>query len=581
MLVSAAANRWQVPVGECTAAAGRVSHAASGRTAGYGELAGDAALLPVPAKPQLKSPEDWTLIGQPLPRLDIPAKVRGEAEYGVDVTLDDLQTATIQACPTFGGRLKSVDAAPAMALPGVTHVVELDDAVAVVADHYWNALQGLKALQPEWDLTDASQENSADIQAAQLATPISSGASGKTTGDVGAAFAAATQVVEAQYQVPFVAHLCMEPMNATVRIAGDYVEVWVPTQSQTDTTIDVAAVLGVPAENVTLHSMLCGGGFGRRSYGDFAVQAALIARAAGGAVKLIWSREEDVRHDPYRAAMSGSYRGALDAEGKLTAVEANIVGPSLAESFNMPAKLDPIMHAVGVTGDAYTIPNLKLSYTRADIGVPFGIWRSTMLSENGFFAETFVDELAHAAKRDPVAFHRELIGDNEEALSTLDELIGMFDFSPRKEPNRGWGLAMASGWASTIAAAMDVTLDGDRIIIHDVACAMHSGTIINPAIVTSQVQGAFLYGLCASLYGDIEVVDGQAVPGNFDRQPVLRMNEAPAVRVKLVASTGSPGGVGELPTSVSAPALTNAIFAAGGKRLRELPLSRAGYKLKT
>lgn len=373
MLTTAAAERWQVPLGECTAAAGRISHAASGRSAGYGELAAAAAQLPIPPQPKLKPRSEWQLIGKHLPRLDVPDKLNGSAVYGIDASVEDMQTATLLACPTYGGRLQSVDPVPALALPGVTQVVELDDAVAVVADHYWHALQGLKALQPVWDLSDATRQGSAEIEAAQGAVDIESGVTGKESGDVTSAFATAAQIVEARYQVPFLAHLCMEPMNATVRINNDQVDVWAPVQSQTKTVVNVAAALGLPAENVTVHTLLSGGGFGRRSYTDFSVQAALIARAAGGTVQLIWSREEDVRHDEYRPAMGAAYRGALDAKGRLTAVQANTTGPTLAEDFRTPAQFIGPMHATAVTGDAYQIPNQKISYTRADVSVPFGI----------------------------------------------------------------------------------------------------------------------------------------------------------------------------------------------------------------
>jgi isoquinoline 1-oxidoreductase beta subunit len=582
MLIAAAAGQWQVPADECSTAAGRVTHAATGRSAGYGELAAAAAQLPVPEVAALKPAADWRLIGQPLPRTDIPAKVDGSAVYGIDVTLEGMQTASIMACPAFGGRLKSVDPKPALAMPGVRKVVPLDNAVAVVADHYWAASQGLKALQPEWDLNDASRENSADIEAEQSALPMSAGVPGKVTGEVEQAFAAAARVVEAQYQVPFLAHMCMEPMNATAHVEAGRVRIWAPTQVETDTAVDVAKALNVSPDTVTVYSTMIGGGFGRRSYTDFAVQAALIAGATGRPLQLIWSREEDIRQDHYRPAMGARYRGALDAEGKLLALDANVVGPSLIDNFKLPPNLDTVINTMALSGDAYLIPNQKLTYARRDVGIPVGIWRSTLLSENGFFAESFVDELAAAAKRDPLAFRRELTQGNAQAEKTLDTLAQIFDFSSRADERRGWGLAITAGWNCVCAAAMDVSLLPDNSIrIHDVACAFDAGTVINPAVATSQVQGGFLYGLCAALWGDIRIENGQVLPGNFDTQPVLRMNQAPSIRVQLVPSDAAPGGVGELPTSAAAPALINAIVAAGGERQRSLPLARSGYRLST
>jgi isoquinoline 1-oxidoreductase beta subunit len=580
MLISAAATQWQVAAAECSIRQGIISHTGSDNSAPIGQFAAAAALLPVPKKPTLSAPENWQLIGKPLPRTDIPAKIDGSAVYGIDVEIDGMQAASIMACPAFGGRLASVDPAPALKLAGVSQVVELDNAVAVVADHTWHALQGLKALQPEWDLTDASKDNSQDIEAAQMATPIDAGKPGKVTGDTAQAFAAAANIVEAQYQVPFLAHLCLEPMNATAHVEADRVTVWAPTQAESDTAVAVAAAVGQPAEQVTVHSTMIGGGFGRRSYTDFAVQAAQIAQAAGTPVKLTWSREEDVRQDHYRPAMGARYRGALDDQGKLTGIEANVVGPSLIDEFKLPPKLDTMINTMAVSGDGYKIENQKLSYARRDVGVPLGIWRSVLLSENGFFAESFMDEMAAAAGRDPLAFRRDLTAGNAQSDSTLDLLAELFDFSARQEKNRGWGMAMAAGWGCVCAVAVDVTLEkNNRVRINDMAAAMHAGQVINPAIVSSQVQGGLLYGLCASLWGDIEIRDGRVIAGNFDSQPVLRMNQAPAIRVGLVPSDGKPGGVGELSTSVAAPALVNAIVAAGGERSRQLPLSRDGFNL--
>jgi isoquinoline 1-oxidoreductase beta subunit len=582
MLVAAAAARFGVPAADCVAAEGRVSHAASGRSASYAELAADAAALPVPAAPTLKAPQDWCLIGKPLPRKDVPDKVLGRAVYGVDVELEGLQTATVMACPAFGGKLAKVDPAPALAVPGVTGVVPLADAVAVVGRTYWHALQGLKALAPEWDLANASRDDSGTIQAELQAAAAETGAPGKVVGDTAAAFASAAQVVEATYSAPFLAHLCMEPMNATVRIGAGKVEVFVPTQAETDTANAVARALGVPPETVTVHTTMLGGGFGRRTGTDFAVQAALVAKAAGGPVKLIWSREEDIRHDSYRPPMTSRYRAAITADGGVTALEVNVAGPSLIEAFGMPPNLDPMINTMASSGDAYRVPNLKLTYNRRNYRVPLGIWRSTMLSQHGFFAESFVDEVAVATGQQPLALRRRLSTGNAKGLAVLDALERQFDFGRKRGRRDGVGLAMADGWNCVCAAALDLTVErGNRLRINDIACVIHCGTVINPAIVESQVQGAFLFGLDAALWGEITVRDGRVVQGNFDTQPVLRLDQAPPVRASIVPSDGPVGGVGELATAIAAPALANAIFAATGRRVRDLPVSRAGFTLAT
>jgi len=580
MLVTAAAADWGVPVGECRAADGRVSHTASGRSLGFGSLATAAAALPVPTDPALKPASEWTLIGKRLPRQDVPAKVMGTAVFGVDVQLPGLRTATIMACPTFGGSLASVDPAPAMAVSGVSHVVQLDNAVAVVGRSYWHAMKGLQALQPKWNTEGASQDNSVDIQARLREAATQPGAVGRATGDTSAAFAAAAKVVEAVYEAPFLAHMCMEPMNATVRIGADHVDVWAPTQAETDTALAVAKTLGVAPETVTVHTTMLGGGFGRRTGTDFAVQAAQIAKEVGAPVKLIWSREEDIRHDFYRPPMASRYRAALDAEGRVTAMEVNVAGPSLIEAFGMPPNLDPMIHTMASSGDAYRIPNLKLSYNRSNVQVPLGIWRATMLSQHGFFVESFVDEVALTAGQSPLALRRALTEGNPKGAAVLDELERIFDFKRERGRNRGVGIAMADGWNCVCAAALDVSVAEDSALtIHEIACTLHCGIVINPAIVESQIQGGFLYGLDAALWGDIEIRNGQTVPGNFDTQPVLRFDQAPRVRVSIVRSDGPVGGVGEIATSIAAPALTNAIFAAIGRRLRELPVARAGFSL--
>jgi isoquinoline 1-oxidoreductase subunit beta len=580
MLVAAAAARWNVPATECRGSDGTVVHAATGRRITYAEVAPAAAALTVPASPALKAPADWQLIGKPLARKDVPDKVRGASVYGVDVKLDGLRIATIQACPAFGGQLAKVDPAPALARPGVSQVVPLPDAVAVVGDSYWHAAQGLKALTPEWNLQGASSDDSDAVQADLRTAATVTGAVGKSVGDTAAAFAAATKVVERVYEAPFLAHLCMEPMNATVRIGTDRVEVWAPTQAETDTAVAVARVLGRPPESVTVYTTMLGGGFGRRTGTDFAVQAARIAQAVGAPVKLIWSREEDLRHDFYRPPMASRYRAAVDADGRVTALEVNVAGPSLIEAFGMPPTLDPVIHTMASSGDAYRVPNLKLSYNRRNFRVPLGIWRSTMLSQHGFFAESFVDEVAEATRQSPLALRTALTTGNPRGAAVLAALTGAMDLDGRRRRNRGVGIAMADGWNCICAAAVDLTVErGSRLVIRDVVCVVDCGTVINPAIVESQVQGGFLYGLDAALWGDISIRGGQAQPGNFDTQPALRLDQAPPVRVISVGNQGPVGGVGEIATAVAAPALGNAIFAATGKRIRSLPFRRAGFTL--
>lgn len=582
MLVAAAAARWLVPVEQCRARLGVVSHSASGRHATYGELVSAAAQLPVPQKPLLKDKSDWQLIGRSVPRVDIPAAVTGQSIFGTDVELPGLLTATIQACPTFGGRLAEVDEAPAMAIVGVRRVVRLKNAVAVVADGYWPALQGLKALQPEWDLSGIAAVNTAGIEQGLLEAFALPGVVGKSVGDAIKTLAAAGKLVAADYAVPYLAHACMEPMNATARVTADAAELWVPTQAQTDTEKAVGAAIGLDPTKVTVNTTMLGGGFGRRSYVDFAVQAAQIAQQlAGTPVKLIWSREEDLQHDFYRPGMAGRYRGSVNADGDPEALQVQLVGPSLTANFGLPPSLDGVINVMASSGDGYSIPNLHLTYQRVDVPVPIGIWRSVMLSQNGFFAESFIDELAHAGGvHSPLDMRRRMAAKSPQASRVLEKLAELIGAEKPGEPRRAWGMALIMGWNSCCGVAVDLSVSAAKTLtIHEFVCAIDCGIAVNPAIVLAQAEGGIFFGLSAALWGDVRFEDSQTVGGNFDVHRVLRFNEAPRMRVEVLKSDSAPGGVGEISTAAVAPAIANAIFLASGTRVRQLPFARAQFDL--
>jgi isoquinoline 1-oxidoreductase beta subunit len=583
MLIEAAASTWGVAAAECTTDRGVVFHSASKRRTTYGELAEQAARLPVPEDIALKDPSDWRFIGRSLPRKDVPEKVLGTAEFGADVEPEDALVATLLTSPMLGGRLADVDPGPAMQQLGVRGVVRLADAVAVVAIGYWEAQRGLKALEPAWENAPAGLRDSQHIEAALTAgLNDGPGAVGMTAGDVDAATAVAARRLEADYAVPFLAHICMEPMNATALVTEDRVEIWAPTQAQTDSVNAVAGALGVDPTRVTVYTTFMGGGFGRRSNVDFCVQAALVAsQFEGTPVRLLWSREEDFQKGFYRPAMAARYRGGLDKDGRLVALDVRVCGPSLTALFGLPPALDSRINVMAASGDAYRIENVRLAYQRLDVDVPIGIWRSTILSQNGFFAESFVDEAAHAAGRSPYEMRRELAAGHDQSLSVLDELAKMIDLGRTEEEGRGIGIALVAGWNSVCAVAIDLAVtDRQQLEIRDVACATHCGTVVNPAIVRAQLQGGIFYGLSAALWGDITIEGGRVSQRNFDTHPVLRFDQAPPVRVNLVSSDGPPGGVGEIATAAAAPALANALYQAAGSRVRRLPLSRAGYRLK-
>ena len=582
MLIAAAANRWNVEPSSCHAERGEVVHKTSERRIGYGALAGDAAQLPIPEKVALKRPEEFKLIGTPAKRLDAPSKVNGTAIYGIDVKLPGLKVATLAQSPVFGGRLKSVDDAAAKAVKGVRQVVRLDDAVAVVADHMGAAKKGLAALVIQWD--DGPHSTlSIDAIARDLEKgTLNPGAVAQNVGDVAQAITGAVTKVDAIYQVPFLAHAAMEPMNCTVEVRKDSCEVWVGSQVIARAQATAAETTGLPLDKVVVHNHLIGGGFGRRLEIDGVTRAVQIAMHVDGPVKVIWTREEDIQHDMYRPYFFDRMSAGLDAAGMPIAWNHRFAGSSILARwappiFNNGVDPDTIDGAINLP---YALPNMRVEYLRMEPpGIPTTFWRSVGPSHSVFVVESFMDELAVAAKRDPVDYRRALLDKAPRAKAVLQlaaEKAGWGQPLP-KGSGRGVALQFVFGTYMAQVAEVEVSKDGE-VRVRRVVCAVDCGSVVNPDTVQAQVQGAVIFGISAALFGQITLKGGRVEQTNFDTYRVLRMNEAPVIEVHIVKNTEPPGGMGEPGTSAIVPAVTNAIFAATGKRLRTLPVDPAGLK---
>lgn len=573
MLRQAAAERWDAALDDCRAEAGHIVHT-DGRRLSYGELAGAAAELDIPADVPLKPAADWQLLGTPAPRLDTPAKVTGEAGFGIDVQLDGLLVATVKACPVFGGTLKSVDKAPAMAVKGVRQVVTLGDAVIVIADGYWPAKKGLDALQPEWDAGVNVDNSSVKIrELLQAGLDADEAAVARDDGDAAQALEDAASTLEAVYSAPLLAHATMEPMNATVAIGDDGVDVWAPTQSPGLIPGMVAQMLEREPDQIRVHTTFLGGGFGRRFEMDFISQAVVAAKAAQAPVKLIWSREEDTRHDFYRPASMVRLRGGLDAEGKVSALHARIASPSIFSRV-FPNYIQDGVDASSVEGfhdSPYAPAGMRVEYAMRDVGVPVGFWRSVGHSQNAFFMESFIDELAHAAGRDPLDLRRDLLAGKNRHLRLLDRLAALSGWG-RAPEGRFQGLALHESFGTLVGQVAEIESPSDgRIKLHKISCVVDCGTVINPDTVRAQVESSIVYGLTAALYGEITIRDGAVEQGNFDNYRMLRLARMPAVETEIIAEGDSLGGIGEPALPPAAPALANAWFAASGQRIRDLP----------
>jgi isoquinoline 1-oxidoreductase beta subunit len=591
MLLQAAADAWGVGVAECRAAGnGVLTHAASGRSTTYGKVAAAAAKLQPPATPALKDPKDWRLAGKRLARLDTVDKTNGKQIYGMDLVLPGMLNAAIRDCPVFGGKLRSFQAAAIDRMPGVRKVVRVgDSAVAVVADTWWRAKSALDALPVEWDEgphAKASSEAFAAVLKAGLDAPQA--VVGNQSGDARGAIAAAARKVEAVYSYPHQNHATMETMNATALWTPERCEVWAPTQNGEAALAAAAEASGLPTARCDVHKLLLGGGFGRRGQTDYVRQAVALAREMPGTpVKLIWSREEDMLHGMYHPVSQCRMTAGIDAQGNVTALHMRVSGQSILASVapqNIRDGRDPVVFqglnqggAEGAFG--YGIPNLLIDHAMRNPHVPAGFWRGVNLNQNTIYVESFIDELAHATGQDPLALRRKLLAASPRNLAVLDAVAQRVGWDKPAPKGVFRGLAQTMGFGSYVAACAEVSVNEDgHLKMHRIVAATDSGHAVNPQQIEAQVEGSFAYGLSAALYGECTVKDGRIEQENFHTYPVLRMDEMPAVETIVMPSGGFWGGVGEPTIAVAAPAVLNAIFAATGRRIRDLPLKHHSLK---
>jgi isoquinoline 1-oxidoreductase beta subunit len=576
VLISAAAQTWKVDRSECRAERGAVVHS-GGRRLTYGHLVATAATLPVPTDPPLKEPAAWTIIGTRVPRLDTPVKVDGTAQFGIDVVLPNMLVAVVARCPVFGGTVASFDAAGAQAVPGVRQVVQISGGIAVVADGYWPAKTGRDALAVTWNEGPNAAVSSASIAQLFAQGAGRAGAQARHDGNPERALSGAARRVEAVYHTPFLAHATMEPMNCTAHVRPDSVDIWAPTQFQTGAHQVGAAIGGVAPEQVKVHTTYLGGGFGRRFELDFIIEALETSKAVGAPVKVVWSREDDTRHEFYRPASYHRLRAGLDASNTPTAWTHRVVAPSIM------TRVFPDTVQNGLDGEAvegavempYAVPNVHVDYVMTDTGIPVGFWRSVNHSFNAFAVEGFIDELAHAAGQDPYEYRRGLLANAPRYLRVLELAATRAGWGSPPPEGVFRGIAVHKSFESYVAQVAEVSVGSDGAVrVHRVVCAVDCGPVVNPDTVEAQMQSGIVYGLTAALHGEIGIDAGRVVQGNFHDYPMLLMAGMPRIEVHIVPSTDSQGGVGEPGTPPIAPAVCNAIFAATGKRIRKLPIGK-------
>jgi isoquinoline 1-oxidoreductase beta subunit len=574
MLLEAAARRWKVAPDTCHTANSTVTHQPSGRTLAYASLVDDASRLAPPANVILKNPSEFKLIGKPVKRLDTPGKVNGKVVYGIDAMPPGLKFAAVAICPVFGGKVGHVDDRKAKQIPGVRQVVVLEEVVAVVGDHTWVAKQGLAALDLTWDEGPHAHVTSDDIWRQIRASSEQQGAVARTEGDLSKGLGTGTRL-DAAYELPFLAHAQMEPLNCTVHVKADSCEVWVGSQVLARAQAVAAKVTGLPLEKVTVHNHLIGGGFGRRLEFDYVEIAVRVAKQVDGPVKVTWSREEDVQHDVYRPA----YRNVLAAsvsDGRLVGWSHRITGSSIIARWLPPAFQKGVdIDAVDSGADIpYDIPNLQVEYKRDEPpGVPTGFWRGVGANNNVFAIESFIDELARQAGKDPVAFRRDNLGKTPRLLAAIELAASKAGWGTPLPPRTGRGIAAQTSFGSYIATVAEVEVADNGIVrVKRFVTAVDTGIVVNPDTVVAQLQSGLIFGLTAALWGEITIKNGRVQQSNYHDYRVLRINEVPEIEVHLIASGEVPGGIGETGTTAAPPAIGNAIYAATGVRLRRLPI---------
>jgi isoquinoline 1-oxidoreductase beta subunit len=581
LLVVAAARRWGVPAGECTAANSVITHVPSGRVLGFGAVAAEAAGLEPPQTVFLKEPDEWQLLGTPVPRLDVPDKITGKPVFGTDVEVPGMLHAAIRACPVFGGQLKRFDAKAIEQRPGIVQVVALDSAVAVVAQSWWQAHQALQALPVTWDEAGHGQVDDAGIRARLAAgLDVDNAVVMAEQGKPAVALQAAERRIEATFFAPYLAHAIMEPMTCTAAVHKDgRVEVWVPTQNASASLEAAARAAGVDPLQVEVHNTQLGGGFGRRGANqDFTEQAVRIAQAVGRPVKLMWTREEDTQHDFYRPASMARLQAAVDGKGRLTGLTARVSAPSILTSLGMKAAdgHDPVA-LQGLADTFYAVPNLRADYALRTLHVPVGFWRSVNHSQNAYFREHFLDQVARETGQDPYEFRLTLLQEAPKQRAVLEAVAKHAGWG-KPLPEKTWrGIAVETSYGSHCAQVAEVHVEDDgRFRLLRVVCAIDPGHVVNPDTIAAQVESAITYGLTATLFGAITIREGRVQQGNFDDYPMLTLQQMPEVETHIVASGDFWGGVGEPPLPPVAPALCNALYAATGKPIHSLPLSVHG-----
>jgi isoquinoline 1-oxidoreductase subunit beta len=608
MLLQAAAKKWNVAQADCRAVNGTVIHPASGRRVGFGELVAAASVLPVPAEAPLKDPKDFRIVGRPLARTDVPVKVDGIAAFGIDVKIPGMLYAVIARPPAFGGSVESFDAAQAKAIPGVRQVVEIPrteilkpfenrpggaghqnffpGGIAVIAQSTWAAMAGKEALQVKWNPGLHAAESTASLREQFQKLAQTAGSVIRNDGDFQAAYSQAAKKLDAAYEVPFLAHADMEPQNCTAHVTPNGCEIWAPSQNPLNAATSIAHALGIPQESVKIHITLLGGGFGRRLNQDYALEAALVSKAAAAPVQVVWTREDDMQHDYYRPASYHAMQAALDAQGQLIAWRQHAISPSIEVFYDGPGI--PVQQASEVDSPdfpAFVIPNFRLEFTPVETAVPRGWWRSVEESSNVFAVQSFLDEVAAAAGKDPLEFRLQVLGKPRrvgegDGATDIGRLRGVIELAAMKAgwskplpKGQGRGIAASFGFASYVAHVAEVAVAlGGKLRVQRVVAAVDCGTVINPNIVAAQIESAIVFGLSAALMGEITIEGGAVKQTNFNGYPVLRMREMPEIEVHIVPSQEAPGGIGEPGVPPIAPAVANAIFAATGKRVRRLPI---------